>query len=352
MAITSSQFEILRQLFSNADAEQKAAFLEWLNAPAASKAAKSVPASFDAFFAEKRTALVCPHCGSVHIFKNGHRNGRQRYNCKDCKTSFVATNNTILHQSKKDLSVWTLYINCMMRKLPLRQTAEICGIHLATAFAWRHKILDALTNMMEGIKLDGVVECDETYQLVSFKGNHKNSKEFKMPRKAHKRGGHAEKRGLSQEQVCVTCGVNLGGKSVGRISNLGKPSCKELASVLDGHVAEGAVMVTDSHRGYCKLADAYGASHIRIPRHRHTAQGFNIQMVNYYHSELKRMIDIRFRGVATKYLNNYVVWHNLVNFAKGSEDEKEMVMRDFVLTTKCLSFWKKNLERPAVPCAA
>lgn len=350
MPLTSSQFEILRQLFSTATAEQKENFLAWVNA-APAQVAPVTASTFDAFLASKK-AIVCPHCGSVHILKNGHRNGRQRFVCKDCRTTFGLTNNTILHQSKKDLAVWTLYINCMMQKLPLRKTAKICRMNLATAFAWRHKVLDALTNMMEGIKLDGVVECDETYELVSFKGNHKNSSTFQMPRPSRKRGGTAEKRGLSQEQVCVTCGVNMGHKSVGRISNLGKPSCKELASVLDGHVEAGSVMVTDSHKGYCKLADQYGVSHIRIPRKRHVANGFNIQLVNYYHSELKRMIDIRFRGVATKYLNNYVVWHNLVNFANGGEEEKEMVMRDFVLTTKCLSFWKKNLTRAPIPCAA
>ena len=344
--LTSSQFEILRQLFSTATAEQKENFLAWVNA-APAQVSRVTVSTFDAFLASKKT-IVCPHCGSVHILKNGHRNGRQRFVCKDCKTTFGLTNNTILHQSKKDLAVWTLYINCMMQKLPLRKTAKICRMNLATAFAWRHKVLDALTNMMEGIKLDGVVECDETYELVSFKG----TRPCNMPRPSRKRGGVAEKRGLSQEQVCITCGVNLGHQSVGRISNLGKPSCKELASVLDGHVAADSVMVTDSHRGYCKLADAYRVSHIRIPRKKHVSKGFNIQLVNSYHSELKRMINGRFKGVATKYLNNYVVYHNLVNFANGGEEEKEMVMRDFTLTTKCLSFWKKNLTRAPIPCAA
>lgn len=351
MALTTSQIEILRQLFDNLSTEQRADFVAWMNA-APEAAAPAAVASIEAFLAQKNPVSVCPHCGSAHILKNGVRNGRQRFVCKDCRKSFVRASQSILYRTQKGMGTWARYIKCMMDRMPLRKTARICGIHLATAFAWRHKVLDALTNMMEGIKLDGVVECDETYELISFKGNHKNSSTFQMPRKSRKRGGVAEKRGLSDEQVCITCGVSLGRKSVGRVSNLGKPSCKELASVLDGHVAEGAVMVTDAHRGYCKLANAYGASHIRIPRHKHTANGFNIQMVNYYHSELKRMIDIRFRGVATKYLNNYVVWHNLVNFARGSEEEKEMVMRDFTLTTKCLSFWKKNLTRPAVPCAA
>jgi len=344
--LTTSQFEILRQLFSTATAEQKENFLAWVNA-APAQVSRVTVSTFDAFLASKKT-IVCPHCGSVHILKNGHRNGRQRFVCKDCKTTFGLTNNTILHQSKKDLAVWTLYINCMMQKLPLRKTAKICRMNLATAFAWRHKVLDALTNTMEGIKLDGVVECDETYELVSFKG----TRPCNMPRPSRKRGGVAEKRGLSQEQVCIICGVNLGHQSVGRISNLGKPSCKELASVLDGHVAADSVMVTDSHRGYCKLADAYRVSHIRIPRKKHVSKGFNIQLVNSYHSELKRMVNGLFKGVATKYLNNYVVWHNLVNFANGGEEEKEMVMRDFTLTTKCLSFWKKNLTRAPIPCAA
>lgn len=351
MAITPSQLEILRQLFSDATPEQKSDFLSWVNRTPQAKTAPVAASTFDAFL-NGRKAPVCPHCGSVHILKNGHANGRQRFVCKDCRTTFGFTNNTILHQSKKDLSVWSLYIGCMIQKMSLRKTAKVCKMNLATAFAWRHKILDALTNMMDGVKLDGVVECDETYELISFKGNHKNSSTFQMPRKPRKRGGHASKRGLSSEQVCVTCGVNLGGKSVGRVSNLGKPSFKELGSVLDGHVAAGSVMVTDSHRGYCKLADAYGASHIRIPRKHHMSQGFNIQMVNYYHSVLKGMINIHFKGVATKYLNNYVVWHNLVNFAKESEEEKESIMRDFVLTAKCVSLWKKNKTRAAIPISA
>ena len=353
MELMPSQLAILRQLFSNLSPAQKSDFLAWTRASAKSAKIARVPVqSAEEFLAQRHTPSVCPFCGSAHLVKNGHRAGRQRFVCKDCGKTFGLTHETILHQSKKDLAVWTLYVNCMMERMPLRKTAKICHLNLATAFAWRHKILDALTNMMESVKLDGVVECDETYELVSFKGNHRKSKAFTMPRESRKRGGTAERRGLSREQVCITCGVNLGHLSVGRISNLGKPSHRDLGGVLDGHVAAGSVFVTDSHRGYCKLADEYGVSHVRIPRKRHTAQGFNIQLVNYYHSVLKGMVNIHFKGVATKYLNNYVVWHNLVNFASGSEEEKEGVMRDFVFTTRCLSFWSKNKGRPAIPVAA
>ena len=30
----------------------------------------------------------------------------------------------------------------------------------------------------------------------------------------------------------------------------------------------------------------------------------------------------RFNGVSTKYLNNYLMWHNFVNFAKETHQEK------------------------------
>lgn len=32
-----------------------------------------------------------------------------------------------------------------------------------TAFVWRHKILDALQNMVDSVKLSGIIEGDETF---------------------------------------------------------------------------------------------------------------------------------------------------------------------------------------------
>lgn len=218
----------------------------------------------------------------------------------------------------------------MIEKYPLRKCAAICGISLATAFVWRHKILDALQNMMNEVELDGVVQADETYSTVSYKGNHKS---FKLPRQSHKRGTRATKRGISKEQVCVPCGVNLNGLSIARISNLGKPSLKDLQKVLNGKVAKDSVFVTDSLRPYQKLSLDMNLSHIRIPRGKRAVGTFNIQTINSYHSRLKNMIVHRFRGVATKYLNNYLVYHNFVNFAKDSLANKQTVLLNFIRHT-------------------
>jgi AcrR family transcriptional regulator len=38
--------------------------------------------------------MKCPHCHSEHVSRNGHRNGKQRYLCKDCHKQFPETYTT------------------------------------------------------------------------------------------------------------------------------------------------------------------------------------------------------------------------------------------------------------------
>ena len=75
---------------------------------------------------------------------------------KDCGKSFVIATNSIVSGTRKDLSVWEQYIDCMMNGLSIRKTAVACGIYRNTAFLWRHKILDALQNMADDVTLDGI----------------------------------------------------------------------------------------------------------------------------------------------------------------------------------------------------
>ena len=54
----------------------------------------------------------------------------------------------------------------------IRQCAEIVEINIATAFFWRHKIIDAIRKFVGYGSLGGVIELDETYFALSYKGNH------------------------------------------------------------------------------------------------------------------------------------------------------------------------------------
>jgi transposase-like protein len=259
---------------------------------------------------------VCPLCGSIHVVRNGKRkDGTQRYLCRDCKRSFVATVNSITFGTRKDLDIWTTYINCMMNGISVRKTAHACGIHINTAFAWRHKILDALQNMAASVSLDGIIEADETFFNLSYKGNHWKSKSFTMPRTVHKRGNDTHIRGISHEKVCVPCAIDRNGHSISKIANLGRVSTKDLHAVYDGKFVTKSTICTDKMNSYVRFANKNKMGLVQLKGGKAKKGIYSVQHINSCHSELKRFM-YGFKGVSTKYLNNYLILNNYINYAK------------------------------------
>ncbi len=264
---------------------------------------------------------VCPLCGCTHVVRNGHRkDGTQRYVCKDCGKSFVITTNSIVSGTRKGLSVWEKYIDCMMNGLSIRKTAVTCDIHRNTAFFWRHKILDALQNMADDVTLNGIIEADETFFATSYKDNHSKSKTFVMPRKAHKRGHSTHIRGLS----------------------------KDLHHIYDGRIESNSTLVTDKMNSYVRFTNANGIKLVQLKTGTSKKGIYNIQHVNSYHSQLKKFM-LGFNGVSTKYLNNYLIWNNLVNYAKETDTDKRNIFLSFVLATLKTAKCRDISNRPAVP---
>ncbi|MDR0828196.1 MAG: IS1595 family transposase, partial [Desulfovibrio sp.] len=151
--------------------------------------------------------LFCTRCGcTTNIVKAGRGvNNKQRYLCKNCSKIFTSTTDTFLSFTKKSLDVWKKYIECMVRKYSIRKSADECNITIRTSFMWRHKILDAL-RLSDKTELSGIVEADETFFRVSYKGSRN------IDRKSRRRGGEVHKRGLSTEQVCVVCSIERDSK--------------------------------------------------------------------------------------------------------------------------------------------
>lgn len=295
---------------------------------------------------------VCPHCGCTHVVRNGTRkDGTQRYLCRDCGKSFVVTSNSIVAGTHKELDVWEKYISCMMSGLSLRKTATICGIHRNTAFIWRHKILDALQNMANGVQLDGIVEADETFFDISYKGNHSKSKTFTMPREARHRGHSSHVRGLSHDKVCVPCAVNRNGLSIAKVTNTGRVSTKDLHHIYDGRIKPTATLVTDKLNSYVRFTTANGIELVQLKTGKTKRGIYNIQHINNYHSQLKKFMQ-RFNGVSTKYLNNYLIWHNFVNYSKETDVEKQLILLTFALTTIKAENCNELPRRPEIPLAA
>ena len=114
--------------------------------------------------------VVCPHCGSVKSIKNGTRNGRQRYFCKDCSKTFGDTNGTVAFRSKFSVGKWIELIKLTLQGESCRTIAKELGINKQTALHNRHRICSVLLQFVSNQDdFKGLAESDEYYYPLSFK---------------------------------------------------------------------------------------------------------------------------------------------------------------------------------------
>jgi transposase-like protein len=256
----------------------------------------------------------CPQCGSDRVGKWGSANRLKRYRCTACKATFNAlTGTSLAHLHKREL--WGEHAQALVDGIALRKVASRLGVHLETAFNWRHRFLKA-PKASKPKELEGTVEADETYFLHSKKGSRK------LERPARKRGGKAKKRGLSAEQVPVLIARDRNKATTDQI--LTDRSAASVTSVLGPVVAKSAVLVSDGASAYRIFAGHAGIPHValNLSAGEHAWGIYHIQNVNNYCSRLKSWMR-RFNGVATKYLDSYLGWHR----ADDREGNKQCARR-------------------------
>ena len=243
----------------------------------------------------------CPHCQHEKYIKIGKVRGVQRFKCKSCNRTFGLNTNTVVHRTQKPLYMWERYVELMFLGFPIHKIAKELKIAVTTAFYWRHKILSALKKVTKS-NLAGIIEADETYFPLSFKGQKKG-----LPRKAHKRGGQIKKRGTSKDQVCVLTAIDRDKNNWMKPVCLGNLAKEYLDGEFANSIAPDAVLVTDKHRSYKSFAAKREMTHKRLYSQQPPRGAYHLQNVNSLHSQLKRFMR-PFNGVATKYLDNYLVF--------------------------------------------
>ena len=213
----------------------------------------------------------------------GHsRQGAQRYHCNDCGKTFTATTKTIFAHAK-NLDLLPIYLGYMKHHLSLRESAKECGISLRTSFQLRHRILDILTASQPTAAQDGIVEADETYLDLSFKGNH-TADGFEMPREPHRRGHTSVQRGSSLHKVCVVTAIDRENDS----------------DAIGTDIQPASVLCTDQSSSYQLLATNKHLDLVRLKGGKIKRGIYHIQNVNQLHQSIKGFLR-PFHGVATKY---------------------------------------------------
>ncbi|MCT4614469.1 MAG: IS1595 family transposase [Marinifilaceae bacterium] len=247
---------------------------------------------------------ICPHCNSKEIVSYGFRNEAQRYKCKSCgKTYNILTNSPLakLRLKKK----WLKYCECLKSGYSIRKTAEICGINKNTALKWRHRFLE--NNKVNKVqKLTGLVEADDCFFFKSEKGNKKLNR---LPRK---RGA----RNTSNENSIDkhTLFVNIDG--IGSVYDILRDKLqdidiKEIYSLMETNSAY-CVKNFKNYRDILQRTEI--KNNLVNPekaRYLKNKNKYTNEAWSYCLSIQKWML--RFNGVASKYLENYLAWFRTLN---------------------------------------
>lgn len=254
------------------------------------------------------TLTTCKKCGGVHIVKNGKdKNGHRRYLCRDCGITFTANTGTVISCSHKSVDVWKKYISLLLNGATIEQCKKECLLSTQTAFTWRHKILNALSDSSFAESFNGLLEMDEMYVRISYKGNHKKSKNFVMPRAPFKRGSDNRISG-SNSKASVLCVVERNGSFSGKVVCVGMLNMPLLRQTFDNKISDESIILTDGLRAYGQYFKTIDAEHIVLPSNNHkpTVKGaYHINNVNALHSRFRIFLSC-YKGVSTKYLHNYL----------------------------------------------
>ena len=265
---------------------------------------------------QNSTRKPCPHCASEKVYKRGKQNGVQLYQCRACSKWYSETTGTPLWTIKRKQK-WQSYLRCMEQGMPIKKIAKEIGISIQTSFDWRHKILSSLAGFAPQT-LSGVVECDELELALSNKGSRS------LAREPRKRGTDFKRNVASKGTtvVQVVTAVQRNGEKYLRAVESKRLSAQEITKAFDGKLADMTTLITDKHPSYKLFAREYQSiKHRDVLAKEHVNkedESIHLQHVNNTHAQLRTFL-LPFKGVSSKYLQNYLNWFAYAHKLSGTK---------------------------------
>ena len=264
-------------------------------------------------------ARCCPSCGNERCNRHGFANDLQRFRCCACGRTINDLSGTPLARLRHKAE-WLAYSQVLLDSLSVRKGAERVGVHRNTAFRWRHRFLDWV-KLDRPASLNGIVEADETFLLESQKGSRT------LDRPPRRRGGRAPMRGISRHLDCILVARDRNGRTIDAVTGRGALTAAQLERDLLPRLDPQALLVSDSHAAYRAFARKHRIAHETVNlragvRVRHSgSRAIHVQNVNAYHGRFKAWL-LGFRGVASRYLPNYLGWRWALDGGRVSSAEQ------------------------------
>lgn len=276
---------------------------------------------------------ACPRCGSRRVIRWGrfrcgppppegqHRTpGGQpgagvvrRYRCGACTRTFTEhTGTPVAYLKRRDR--WGSFCHAARRRHTVRGCAARLGIHRNTAFRWRHRLLSAARTgsyrpspfgSVPSLPLRGRVTVGDFWLYHSEKG--------KRPLGRPPVTYRPRSQWLDEPRAWVILALDNGGRVFGDVVGLRRPNADALEETLRPRIARGAVVRSREGRFG---APSVVARRLGLGWEQYRGGGWPPPPpgaepdLQTHVRELRRWLR-PFKGVATRYLGNYVAWYQL-----------------------------------------
>lgn len=249
--------------------------------------------------------IACPRCAHQRVQRWGRFGWRQRYRCLGCRRTFSDFTGTPLAYLKH-VDRWPTFCRLFPRAFSVRRTAVLLDVHPCTSFRWRHRLLDGLRGT-ERPALSGRVSVDLGWLPYSEKGARPDPEPVAVASVWHSSG--------RQAWVVVACDPR--GASFGRYLGNVCPGWPRIRSALAGRLLPGTTLLYRTNRKI-RIEPAAAALGVGSELERSVGRepgGRSPELARSYLARYRRW-ERRFRGVATRYLDNYLVWFRLIDVAR------------------------------------
>jgi transposase-like protein len=109
--------------------------------------------------------MNCPKCNSNNIRKNGHRRGKQNYQCKNCGRQFIDNYSALGYPKKVREDCLKMYLNGN----GFRAIERITQVNHNTVIRWVKQVGNQLPDNSSDNKIPQVAQLDELQTFVGKK---------------------------------------------------------------------------------------------------------------------------------------------------------------------------------------
>lgn len=256
-----------------------------------------------------RDGLFCPRCGDTDVHRWGSFGWRRRYRCLGCRRTFSDFTGTPLAYLKR-VELWEPYCVLALTTATVRRSARHLGVDPSTSFRWRHRLLASLRETEPG-HLSGRISVDVTWLPHSDKGARGLDR---PPRRVAYTGMSWETR-----IAWILAACDDSGRSVGARLSSARPGLVDVLGLLQDRISGGTTLLGRPNRWslLARAASQLGLVFEReffVPAQRRpptSPEQARVYLVRW------KSWTRRFMGIATKYVDHYLVWFRLLDRVGG-----------------------------------